>query len=615
LPGVLPADGSTESFVLTADGQRTYYVNTTGELWLFDRAQKTTARIATGRAWDLAVAPTRDALVYTRAGDKPAQQAIWVSSLDPKTGLAKGPERRLSTGRGDVPSISPDGKRVAFARDDTTGVGQSLVVIPVAGGAEKVVVGSVPSSIDQIRWTPDGGTLYYGVNPPVACVPDWSCLPLPSDKEKDRTTATIQRVSLAGGASSVVVSGARSTLPGLSPDGTVIAYVDAANTRRVTVSDASGKPLGSFALAANQSVSGWYGGSNLLVRASGNVRRLQLTSLAGAPARGLFESPDRLAAPVWSPDGKTLAAIRCNGTVPCELRLLNADGSQRHAVTLPETYVTGVAWSSDQRWISYSGTPLNQTLRLAAVEVATDRIVVLSDMKQGLPGAVFWVDAQRLLVTDQAGSGAARKASFRLVDLAGQSTPLRDLPLGDPPSLAIPINATTAIVARVSTHDFRLAPLSNDGPDRVILTGFEIPAAPVLSADRQWLALRRSSAPDGAAGLNVIELFRADGSERTTIELPFMVSSGVSNLVILPGAKELLVVESWRPDTDPGVYLVTVATKAMKKLFTYPSRPGRSGPPDIALSADGQSIAYMVWDAMTPTVSTIDVSMFRQPGR
>ena len=71
LPGVLPADGSTESFVLTPDGQRTYYVNTTGEIWVFDRAQKTTARIATGRAWDLAVAPTRDALVYTRAGRPP----------------------------------------------------------------------------------------------------------------------------------------------------------------------------------------------------------------------------------------------------------------------------------------------------------------------------------------------------------------------------------------------------------------------------------------------------------------------------------------------------------------------------------------------------------------
>jgi Tol biopolymer transport system component len=616
LPGVLPAEGSTESFVVTADGQRTYYVNTTGEIWVFDRAQKTGARIASSRAWDLAVAPTRDALVYTRAGDKAAQQAIWVSPLDPKTGLAKGAERRLVAGRGDVPSVSPDGKRVAFARDDATGVGQSLVVVPISGGAERVIAASMPSSIDQIRWTPDGGTIYYGVNPPVACVPDWSCLPLPSDKDKDRTTASIRRVAATGGPSSVVVSGARSTLPGLSPDGTVIAYVDAANQRRVTVADATGKPLGSFPLAGNQTVSGWSSGSQLLVRASGNVRRLQLTSIAGAPPHALFESPDRLAPPAWSPDGKTLAAVRCSGTTPCELRLLNADGSPRHTVTLPETFVAAVVWSPDQRWISYIGTPPNQPQpRLVAVEVSTDRVAPLGDMKQGPGWAVFWLpDSQRLLVTDQSGSGAARRVSFRLVDLAGQSTPLRDLAVGDPPGYALPINASTAIVARVATHDFRLAPLSGDGPEQVLLAGYEIPVAPLVSADRQWLALRRSSAPDGAAGLNVIELFRADGSARTTIELPFAAAPGVSSLVILPGAKQLVVVESWRPDVDPGVYLVTVETKAVKKLFTYPSRPGRSGPPDVAVSADG-SVAYMVSEAMTPLVSAIDVSVFRQPGR
>jgi len=71
---------------------------------------------------DLAVAPTRDALVYTRAGERTSQQAVWVSALDPKTGLAKGPERRLSAARGDVPAISPDGKRVAFARDLASGI-------------------------------------------------------------------------------------------------------------------------------------------------------------------------------------------------------------------------------------------------------------------------------------------------------------------------------------------------------------------------------------------------------------------------------------------------------------------------------------------------------------
>jgi len=318
---------------------------------------------------------------------------------------------------------------------------------------------------------------------------------------------------------------------------------------------------------------------------------------------------------VWSPDGKTLAAVRCNGGAPCELRLLNTAGSQRHSLALTETDAVGLAWSPDQHWISYTGAPPNQPRRLMAIEVATDRTVQVADMKQGLPVWVFWTDAQHLVVTDQSGGGAARKMSMRLVDLTGQSTPLREFAVGEPPGYAVPIDASTVIVARVATHDFRIASLTQDGEERVLTTGSENLAAPVVSSDRQWMALRRSSATDGSGGLNVIELSRTDGSSRTTIELPFMAWPSASSLAILPGAKELLVVESWRPDADPGVYKITVATKAVTKLFTYPSKPGRSGAPDISLSADGQTIAYMVWEAMTPTVSTIDVSIFRQPGR
>jgi hypothetical protein len=85
-------------------------------------------------------------------------------------------------------------------------------------------------------------------------------------------------------------------------------------------------------------------------------------------------------------------------------------------------------------------------------------------------------------------------------------------------------------------------------------------------------------------------------------------------LAILPGAKELMVVEAARQDVDPGVYLVTVATKAVKKLFTYPSRPSRSGTPDITVSADGHTIAYTVWEALSPSFVTMDLSALRQPG-
>jgi hypothetical protein len=116
LPGVLPPDATSELFALTADGQRTGYVNQAGEVWFFDRVRKTGARITGGHPWDLAVSPTRDAIAYTRRGDTRTEQYVWLSPLDPKTGQAAGPERRLSSTRADVPAISPDGHWVAFAR-------------------------------------------------------------------------------------------------------------------------------------------------------------------------------------------------------------------------------------------------------------------------------------------------------------------------------------------------------------------------------------------------------------------------------------------------------------------------------------------------------------------
>jgi hypothetical protein len=196
--------------------------------------------------------------------------------------------------------------------------------------------------------------------------------------------------------------------------------------------------------------------------------------------------------------------------------------------------------------------------------------------------------------------------------VSGQSSPLRDLAVGEDGN-AVAIDASTALVARFSTRDVRLVALSGDGPERVIVAGVETVAPPVVSADRQWLALRRSSSTAGA-GLNVVDVCRADGTARTTITLPFMATPSATGLVILPGAKEFLVVEALRQDVDPGVYLVTVATNAVKKLFTYPSRPGRSGAPDIAVSADGRTVAYAVWEALTPSFVTMDVSAFRRQG-
>src|SRR5215831_19204070 len=163
LANAFPGNPKVDQFVLSADGQRTYFVNSAGEAWLFDRTGKTSTRLTTGPLWDLNLSPTGDALAYSKPGDHRGDQQVWVLPLNPASGAASGAERRLSAQQSGVPSISPDGKLVAFARDDATGVGQTVIVAPIAGGSERVVAASIPSSLANIRWTPDGKTLYLGV--------------------------------------------------------------------------------------------------------------------------------------------------------------------------------------------------------------------------------------------------------------------------------------------------------------------------------------------------------------------------------------------------------------------------------------------------------------------
>jgi len=277
LVDALPASTTrVDQFAMTADGKRAYFVNSSGEAWLYDRTRQTSARVAPGPLWDLNLSPSGTALAYTKGGDKRGEQYVWSIALDPSTGSASGAERRLSAHQGDVPSISPDGKFVAFARDDDTGVGQTIVVVPITGGNERVVT-AVPSSAANIRWTPDGKTLFIGVNPPVACVPEWSCLPLNQDLRQP--PGTIRRVAVLGGEATIVTT-TRGAAPGLSPDGTTLMFLDAGTTRKWVVANADGTPRETFVLAQADTPIGWLQPATVVIVANtGN--RMRTMSFGG----------------------------------------------------------------------------------------------------------------------------------------------------------------------------------------------------------------------------------------------------------------------------------------------------------------------------------------------
>jgi Tol biopolymer transport system component len=80
----------------------------------------------------------------------------WLWILDPATGEAK----RLTKGADmdSRPAWSPDGKRVAFLRDDTRDI--DIIEVEVASGAEKTLVATPALDLDP-AYAADGRTLFY----------------------------------------------------------------------------------------------------------------------------------------------------------------------------------------------------------------------------------------------------------------------------------------------------------------------------------------------------------------------------------------------------------------------------------------------------------------------
>jgi len=270
LVDVLPAGVKTSQFVLTPDGQRTFFLIDTGEVWAYDHARRTSARVAIGPLWDC---PSHPGATLSRT--RKAERSAAISSCGRSRLIRRraGARRRASAQR-------QSGRRpVHFARRHARRLrarrclrhGSEHRHRAGRRGAEKIVAATLPSSVANIRWTPDGKTLYIGVNAPVACVPEWSCLPL-ATADLRQPPGSIRRVSVSGGAVTQVAM-ARAAMPGLSPDGTTMLFQDgatiqpgpAANARRWVVTGADGAVRDTLMLPATQSPLGWLSGSTVLI--------------------------------------------------------------------------------------------------------------------------------------------------------------------------------------------------------------------------------------------------------------------------------------------------------------------------------------------------------------
>ena len=172
-------------------------------LWLYDIAGGTATRLTDGDFDEALPAFSPDgksvAFVSRRFADaeRSADYNLYVASIA-NPGAAP---RQVTTyegadndpGFGSYPAWSPDSSQIAYIRTGDPALiwyaVNALAVVPAAGGEESVITASLDRNVSRPVWSADGRSISYLV--------------------EDDGTQRVDRVSLRGGATSVVVGGDR----------------------------------------------------------------------------------------------------------------------------------------------------------------------------------------------------------------------------------------------------------------------------------------------------------------------------------------------------------------------------------------------------------------------
>ncbi len=600
LVGELAADVANIAPAL--NGRRIYYGTRTGELWLYDVAAKRSTKIADDvRIVPTAVSAQGDRIAFMRSADGGSLgQAIWTLPLDRGTGLAAGPARRASVGNGARPSLSPDGKWIAF--ESLTGR-RHLAVIPSDGGSERVLLGEV-AGIEYIKWTPDQRWLYFS-----AVLPGGT-----------RGRYLPMRIAVAGGKPELI---AEDQFPfvdgevGLSPDGRLLGVtVRAASTLGalgdepgalvLALMDVSGKPIAMLPWA-----DAWLSSSELLLWYSYRLKPLKSISLLDGTVREVLPASYDIGTPVWSADGRRFAVMsqaQRGGGHPDSSKLLiaNADGSNIRAIAVRASKSQPV-WSPDGRWIAITERAWLGAqndlfgLGIIAVEVASGRTRRLRTAVSEYIASVRWADDSRHVLYDHSpynDNPTVFRPVIRKVGLDGSDVVVRTLPSRGPGTGPAFISDTSVIVSDSSGTFVRS--LTSDRFVRVWMG----PLRPAVSPRGDLLVLPGDTAERTRRNA---EILTPAGGRVASVSFPSdLVRSGGGTFLFTPDGKHVL---TWgRSDAAKGcckLYVAPIDGGPIRTLVEFPD----VGTPDYALSPDGRTLLFVPsGTARVVTMWSVDLS-------
>ena len=278
-------------------------------------------------------ARTGDVIAYSCKERKNVWYAVCVMNTD---GSGK---KRLTTGLTTTdPAWSPDGRQIAFTRNEdvgefTTFTDDDVFVMDADGdNVRQLTPEHDGSSSSQPTWSPDGRTIMYVRGPSIASAVV-SATPL--------AFGELRTMDAAGGENTRLTRGEPDAAPAWSPDGREIVFVRGHD----------------------------------LNKASGDMDLFVMGASGGTPRR-LTHTPGSLeTAPAWSPDGSRIAFARSYSnsafTGEAAIFVINRDGSGeslvlRHTLFSETSY--GLSWSPDGQSI------VLETGALDCTVVATVRI-------------------------------------------------------------------------------------------------------------------------------------------------------------------------------------------------------------------------------------------------
>ena len=219
------------------------------------------------------------------------------------------------------PSVSPNGKRIAFTRVELTSptTATSQVWTMKMDGSDQTNVSndSAVASESNAAWSEDGSRILF-------------VRQAPGSPPFGGFGSIWVRKANGKGTPQQLTSGPDAN-PTMSPDGDLLAFsrIEADGPHLlVTKADSSGSPR-DLGIGAKPD---WSPDSKRLAYGQGGFGPIMVVTVSDPSQKRTLTSPGN-EAPAWSPDGTQIVFIHCVGPMACDVAIMTATGQNQHTIT------------------------------------------------------------------------------------------------------------------------------------------------------------------------------------------------------------------------------------------------------------------------------------------